>query len=321
MAHALTIGGATKILRSHPRMGFRAPPYTFEVFTQERTAYYRVSDGKQSITEPIPYVFGNANVAETYVLRHKGKLYESRVSYYHTIDALDWTVGDALEFPPDLETAFGREIDGDEARNCFSCHGTGGTVGGQLHLDGLIAGVDCEACHGPGGRHATAMTVDPQGKTDIFNPKVLGPETQSQDFCGACHRGVDAVAMMPDLGGINNVRFQPYRLYTSRAHRSNDPHFACTACHDPHVELNRATTFYDSKCISCHGPKRTAPLSRGDQVSGSGGSSRRDIAKTCPVDKERCVTCHMPKVEIPGSHFQFTDHRIRIALPGEAYPY
>ena len=302
-------------------MAFRAPPYTFEVFTQERTAYYRVSDGKQSITEPIPYVFGNANVAETYVLRHKGKLYESRVSYYHRIDALDWTVGDALELPPDLETAFGREIDGDEARNCFSCHGTGATAGGQLHLDGLIAGVDCEACHGPGGRHATAMAVDPQGKTDIFNPKVLGPEALSQDFCGACHRGVDAVAMMPDLGGINNVRFQPYRLYTSRAHRSDDPHFACTACHDPHVELNKDTASYDSKCISCHTPKRMTPLSRGDQIGGTGGLSRRDVAKTCPVDKERCVTCHLPKVEIPGSHFQFTDHRIRIAHPGEAYPY
>jgi len=28
----------------------------------------------------------------------------------------------------------------------------------------------------------------------------------------------------------------------------------------------------------------------------------------------------MPKVEIPGSHFKFTDHRIRIVRPGEPYP-
>jgi hypothetical protein len=28
----------------------------------------------------------------------------------------------------------------------------------------------------------------------------------------------------------------------------------------------------------------------------------------------------MPKVEIPGAHFKFTDHRIRIARPGEPYP-
>jgi hypothetical protein len=28
----------------------------------------------------------------------------------------------------------------------------------------------------------------------------------------------------------------------------------------------------------------------------------------------------MPKVEIPGAHFQFTDHRIRIVRPGEKFP-
>jgi hypothetical protein len=28
----------------------------------------------------------------------------------------------------------------------------------------------------------------------------------------------------------------------------------------------------------------------------------------------------MPKVELPGAHFKFTDHRIRIVKPGEAYP-
>jgi formate-dependent nitrite reductase cytochrome c552 subunit len=39
------------------------------------------------------------------------------------------------------------------------------------------------------------------------------------------------------------------------------------------------------------------------------------------VASERCVSCHMPKVELPGAHFKFTDHRIRIARQGEVYPY
>lgn len=34
----------------------------------------------------------------------------------------------------------------------------------------------------------------------------------------------------------------------------------------------------------------------------------------------RCVTCHMPKNELPGSHNLFSDHRIRIVRPGEPYP-
>ena len=45
---------------------------------------------------------------------------------------------------------------------------------------------------------------------------------------------------------------------------------------------------------------------------------RRD--KACPVAQSRCVSCHMPKVEFPGSHFKFTDHRIRIVKVGEQFP-
>jgi hypothetical protein len=28
----------------------------------------------------------------------------------------------------------------------------------------------------------------------------------------------------------------------------------------------------------------------------------------------------MPKVDLPGAHFSFTDHRIRIVRPGDPYP-
>jgi formate-dependent nitrite reductase cytochrome c552 subunit len=33
-----------------------------------------------------------------------------------------------------------------------------------------------------------------------------------------------------------------------------------------------------------------------------------------------CVTCHMPKLELPGAHFAFTDHYIRIVQPNIPYP-
>jgi hypothetical protein len=89
---------------------------------------YRVTDGKETIRAPILYAFGNAHVAQTYVYRRNGKLYEGRVSYYTAIDGLDWTIGDVLHVPPSLEEAAGRDISGDEARNCFSCHGTAAVV-------------------------------------------------------------------------------------------------------------------------------------------------------------------------------------------------
>jgi formate-dependent nitrite reductase cytochrome c552 subunit len=33
-----------------------------------------------------------------------------------------------------------------------------------------------------------------------------------------------------------------------------------------------------------------------------------------------CVTCHMPKLELPGAHHKFSDHRIRVVRPGKSYP-
>jgi hypothetical protein len=315
MAKALKSADASPVLTSHPQMNFRAGPYSYEITRDANQSTYRVSDGNQTISEPIAYVFGNAHVAETYVLRHGGKLYEGRVSYYRAIDGLDWTVGDVLNPPPSLEAAFGRDITGDEAKNCFSCHGTGAIVEGQLALDHLAPGVHCEACHGPGKSHTAAMISNMGGGLSILNAGNLSPDTLSQEFCGACHRSANVVGMMPDLGGINNVRFQPYRLSGSRGHDPNDPHFACTACHDPHIDLPQQGASSDSKCTICHAPKPAdAALSSTKKNTPRAGSS------TCPVADKDCDSCHMPKVEIPGSHFKFTDHRIRIVRPEEPYP-
>jgi hypothetical protein len=303
-------------------MTFQAGAYSYEIVSDGRQNSYRVTDGKETISDPILYAFGDAHVAQTYVFRRNGKLYEGRVSYYTAIDGLDWTIGDVLNPPPSLEEAAGRDISGDEARNCFSCHGTSAVVNTKLQLDRLIPGVTCETCHGPGGSHAAVMLFAPVESAYIFNPKTLDAESLSQEFCGACHRGVDTVAMMPDLGGINNVRFQPYRLFNSRCHDPKDARFACTACHDPHVDLKRGDAVYDANCTTCHAP-RGAEQSTGKQNNATAGKrpAVSSAGKSCPVASERCVRCHMPKVELPGAHFKFTDHRIRIARQGEAYPY
>lgn len=322
MANALSSAAQSKILQSHPRMTFRTGTYLYEIVTDGGEYLYRVTDGKETVGELLLYAFGNTHVAQTYIFRRNEKLFESRLSYYTAIDGLDWTVGDALQSPPSLEEALGRDISGDEARNCFSCHGTGAVADAKLQLNRLVPGVTCEACHGPGENHAMAKLLDPQAPGTIFNPKTLDPETLSQEFCGACHRGVDTVAMMPDLGGINNVRFQPYRLFNSRGHDPKDPHFACTACHDPHLDLSQQEPIYDANCKVCHDldeKKQTARASQNTNRSRLVPGVRN--GKKCPVANDKCVSCHMPKVELPGAHFKFTDHRIRIARPGEPYPY
>ena len=318
MEHALLMPADSRVLKSHSSMRFSSGTYSYEISSDGEQSFLQVTNGQDRLREPIAYVFGNGYVAQTYVLRHNGKLYEGRVSYYRGIDGLDWTIGDVQASSPTLEEALGRDIDSDEARNCFSCHATAAVAGGKLDLDHLIPGVTCEACHGPGGRHVNAMRTGSGDATYIFNPKTLDPDTLSQQFCGACHRSADTVGMMPDLGGINNVRFQPYRMVGSRGHSTSDPHFACTACHDPHADLKHGAA-YDANCTTCHSVQSLTSR-RQPAALGSKASSAPHLQKSCPVSKDGCVSCHMPKVELPGAHFRFTDHRIRIVRSGEKYP-
>jgi hypothetical protein len=48
-------------------------------------------------------------------------------------------------------------------------------------------------------------------------------------------------------------------------------------------------------------------------------STSRAVA-TCRVATRDCVTCHMPKYELPGLHSSFTDHRIRVVRAQAPYP-
>jgi hypothetical protein len=38
------------------------------------------------------------------------------------------------------------------------------------------------------------------------------------------------------------------------------------------------------------------------------------------VGKKDYVTCHMPKLDLPGAHNKFTDHLIRVVKANEQYP-
>jgi formate-dependent nitrite reductase cytochrome c552 subunit len=68
---------------------------------------------------------------------------------------------------------------------------------------------------------------------------------------------------------------------------------------------------YDAKCLACH---ETAKKS-------DAASSKSLVAiQTCTVAKANCVSCHMPKVELPEGHAAFTDHEIRIVRADEPYP-
>jgi cytochrome c554/c'-like protein len=306
MSRALAPADSCEVLKTNPKLNLRNGVFNYQIVREGNRSIYTISDGANSISEPILYCFGQGKAGQTYVFQHKGVFFESRVSYYQEIQGLDFTILHSHSVPSSLEEGLGRPMTTEAAQGCFACHSTGAVRASQLQFDHLMPGVSCEGCHGPGEKHIAAIKSGSKN-LQIFNPAKLDGDELSQEVCGACHVSFEKALLMPKQGGMNNLRYQPYRIMNSRGH-SNDSRMTCVACHDPHDKLVEGAAFYDSKCLACH---RTSP-NEAKTVARS--------AAACPVSKQQCTTCHMPKIELPGGHAKFTDHWIRIVKLGAPVP-
>jgi predicted CXXCH cytochrome family protein len=311
MGHALEPAGDCAILRAHPKLAFRQAPYTYEIVRQGAGSVLKVTDGRETISEPILWAFGLGNAGQTYIFKHGGSYYESRVSFFSAIQGLDITVGHLRSVPQMLDAAAGRPISDDEARRCFGCHSTNAATALGLQVERLVPGVTCESCHGPAADHVAAMQAGKLENLHIFNPGKLSPGDLG-DFCGSCHRSLIAVRLA-GTHGVADVRFQPYRLSLSKCYDFDDPRISCLACHNPHQSKLPDAATVDQRCLACHSSSR---ITR--RPTKTAANARE--ARACPVGKERCGSCHMPQYEIPGSHTKFTDHDIRVVKAGEPYP-
>lgn len=254
---------------------------TWKLQRTGKTLTYSVTDGAATLASPVAWVFGAGSLGRTFLFQRNGSWFESTLSYYPERQSLAFTPGHLDRPRRNLEESLGRKIDPAEVRRCFGCHSTGTTTPAAI-------GVQCSHCHAGADKHATSLTKMPQLS------KL--PAEDVSNLCGTCHRTWEDITTNGPRGVIN-VRFQPYRLASSKCYDTVDRRIACTACHDPHADVNKDIGSYDAKCLACHAAK-----------------------KPCPAAKENCAGCHMPPTSIPGIPFSFRDHWIRIVKPGEPYP-
>jgi len=307
MAHAAMQPSDTEQLRSHEQLTFQLAPYTYQITRQQDGSIYSVTDGARTVAAPMGWAFGFNESGQTYVLERSGTFYESRISFFRALDGLDVTPGQSSKASATLDDAFARRMTNpSETHRCFGCHTTASTTNSRFDPSRLIPGVTCEACHGPGGKHVATMKAKntKEGLSAIFDPGRLNP-VDAVDFCGACHRTFVDVTLARTFG-IRNLRFQPYRLERSSCWTKSAGGITCLACHNPHQPRMRDAASYDDVCLSCH------------RLGAATG--RNNSAKVCPVSTKDCVSCHMPKYPVPGMHYDFTDHFIRIVRKDEPYP-
>jgi hypothetical protein len=291
MAHAMELVPECKILKEHPLLTFTEGKYSYRIERKGDQSIYSISDGQEVRSYPIGWAFGQGLAGQTYVFESNGEFYQTRMSYYDSINGLDLTLGAANIKPTNMDEAIGIRMAPQERPQCFGCHATNSVIAKKLVTENLIAGLQCERCHGSAENHLKKLAP---------MPKLSSMSTeQTSAFCGQCHRTWEEIAGSGQMGVVN-VRFQPYRLTNSKCYDTDDSRISCLACHNPHQEIDRTAAHYDAKCQACH----------------DGG---KPSAVACKVAKSNCVTCHMPKVEIPGSHHQFFDHEIRIVKANE-YP-
>lgn len=301
MGRAMEPVSECAILIRHRALTFHNGIYSYHITRQGDRSLYTVTDGKQTISVALAYAFGLGDAGQTYVFTRNGSLYESRVSFYKALDGLDLTLGAWNLNPENLEEAAGRLMHGPEIHACFGCHTT--KVGDNFNPKNRFPGVTCEHCHGSAAAHVRGFQT---GKP-VRMAKLSALSTEElSNFCGQCHRTWAQIAANGPHD-VNNVRFQPYRLANSKCYDPSDRRIGCVACHNPHVEVIRSAGFYDSKCLACHARSS-------DKAGGKPG------ARWCPVSSDHCISCHMPRFEIPGSHYRFFDHDIRIVKSHVPYP-
>ena len=302
MGSAMELPGANLVLEAHPSLRFHMGVFTWTVVTHDNRSTYTVSDGTNSLSLPIYYAFGAGT--QTWVFEYQGAFYESLVSYYAGKHALGITTGDEQLRPQTLVQAMGRRLSTMDVNSCFACHSTNSVSHHKLTLDTLHPGLSCSHCHQGALQHAQEAAVDNFSQQPPSLKYISAASMAS--FCGQCHRSFSTVVRNGWLGKMD-VRFQPYRMELSQCFIGTDPRISCIACHDPHKNLDRRLVDYDSKCLACHAPD-AKPTIVGK-------------ARVCPVAKSHCVSCHMPRIELPGNHgLYFRDHDIRVVKTGEPYP-
>ncbi len=319
MGKALATKDISPTLQAHPSLAFSKNGYTYRVETRGTHSTYTVSDGARTLALPIHWSAGAGE--QTWILERDGHLYESLVSYYPAINGLDLTTGAEGFTPQTLEQALGREMTANDSKTCFNCHATHAVVDGKLDLASIKPGIACEHCHMGSNAHQ-ADAIRGNFKTAPPPLEEMSAE-QTSNFCGQCHRTWETV-VVNHWRGEANVRFQPYRLANSKCFNGADPRIACTACHDPHQNVVRKQISYDPACLACHAPVLSdrSPFTPSKTASPAIAAAQAPVAKACPVAKANCVSCHMPKVTLPGGggHLAFTDHEIRVVRPGDPYP-
>ena len=321
MAHTSMPADQSSILKNSDAQ-FKLGQYSYKISRNGDKEIYSVTDGTDTFSVPLLWAFGSGSRGQSYLFDRDGQLWEARISFFHD-RGFNITPDHPQGVPKSMALALGRQVPDDERIKCFGCHTVASTTKRHFDPSHPMLGISCEGCHGPGAAHVALAQSGNATPGLIYNPARL-TAAQSVDFCGACHRTWWDASL---FSGVRTVRFPAFRLEKSKCWGNGDKRVTCVACHNPHRPLDREPAAYDDKCLRCHESKGTThtasksaqqtlltPVAAKNHVQ---TTAEQPSAPACPVATSKCVSCHMPKYEIPSMRNPFTDHKIQIVTSRE----
>ena len=275
----------------------RVSGYTLTLFSSSasRVRLESANDAESS-GATLDWAFGSGTKGITPIGRSdSGEWVESRLTWYESLGAIDFTTGASKYDPQNVIESLGRGLSAKQVTECFGCHTTGYDERKSAPTSDEM-GIRCERCHGPGQTHIEAALDGESVGGTIFSPSTLSGFEQAR-MCGACHgippqdNDFDALALLERTP--HSVRFPSQRIVLSRCFNETFGELACTTCHDPHRDVSDEADSFDRSCLSCH------------------DSGARDHGSICPEASANCASCHMPTERVMR-HSLFSDHWIRV---------
>ncbi len=258
----------------------------------------------------LDYAVGSGRHGITMLVRdEEGLERELRVSYVGRDGSWEHTKG--IDFAPQTPgDHFGFPLPRRAVNGCLSCHATW-PPSIKLDMNGTPVpvaedrGIGCERCHGPGLNHVRAVESGFPDMAIALTSRA--PSRARLESCAECH-SEDGI-IKPDDPEF--TRFQGTTFRKSRCFVANKDVFSCTTCHSPHDALETNSTRYEAKCLQCHAGVPAGEVAvRANEKKVVGATAV--TGKSCSVNpRSNCIACHMPKVDDPSRHTEFTDHYIR----------